>query len=488
MKNSKGLAETLLLIVVVIAAIFLGGGFLSTRQPATDSEEVADQLCKPLPITENSPSIKAPSYTHVKKTPQPDVFESDPNSLFPKINPNDLKTFKLVKAKIPFLIAHSTYFSPNELRSTGPDAGSLKCPNIVVSSDGKAHHHFCQWVHDPVVPTPNKSKAPKYAVLYPASWSGSPGWSSGFNTGSEDNQIFYADYQLIFLAYLNPDNTLATFDGKDKAGNDEKFTMMDVYQQVKDDDQNKATVELPEKVFDCQKAVDEGEFTIIDGNKDGSGRKLLQLETFVPTRFSVERNWYYPMCKPAIYLYPEEKTEVSVRLAPKGPLTFTLPSYPSQGWDVTANPDGKIEYNGAFYPYLYYEADIPNSLLISNNNEGFVESYENLENFLNIILPKMGLNDKERNEFTKYWLNVLPKSNYYLIKIVPKNVLDNISPLMIEPNPDNIIRVILYFEALDNKIEINPPIINTVERKGFSVVEWGGLFKKDPSQNFSCLM
>lgn len=498
MGKNNGFVEILLIILIIVAAIFLGGGLYATRQSAPSTQTMDQNFCKPLPITENSPSIKAPSYSHVKTEPKPGVFESDPNNIFPKINPNDLKTFKLVKAKIPFLIAHSTYFSPNELRSSGPDAGGLKCPNVVVSPDGGAHHHFCQWINDPVVPGPNTSGALKYAVLYPASWSGSPGWSSGFDSPEKQGQqIFYADYQLIFLAYLNSDNTLMTFDGKNKDGNDEKFTMMDVYQQVKNDDKNKPTQDLPKEVLDCKKSIEEGEFTIIDGNTDESVKKVLQLKTFVPSKFDVERNWYYPMCKPAIYLYPKERTEVSVRLAPKGPLTFTLPFYPDEGWNVIANPDGKIEYKNSSYPYLYYEADIPDNLLMNNTDEGFIQPYDNLENFLNVLLPKLGLNESESLEFKKYWLKVLPKSNYYSIKIVPKKVLDDISPLIIEPNPDNIIRVILYFESLEKKIDLNPPVITDFKRSGFiqhqrgagfTVIEWGGLFKKSPSQNFSCLM
>jgi len=45
--------------------------------------------------------------------------------------------------------------------------------------------------------------------------------------------------------------------------------------------------------------------------------------------------------KPAIYLYPEEDTEVKVTLDINGIFTKTIPSYNS-GWDVFVTKEGKI--------------------------------------------------------------------------------------------------------------------------------------------------
>lgn len=48
-----------------------------------------------------------------------------------------------------------------------------------------------------------------------------------------------------------------------------------------------------------------------------------------------------PAAKPVIYLYPEEETQVSVRLDFDGELTSTYPSY-EDGWTVDASPDGTL--------------------------------------------------------------------------------------------------------------------------------------------------
>jgi hypothetical protein len=66
--------------------------------------------------------------------------------------------------------------------------------------------------------------------------------------------------------------------------------------------------------------------------------------------------------------------------------------------------------------------------------------------------------------------------------------LEKISALTINPSPKTIIRVTLHFTPLDKKTELAEPQITKVQRNGFTVVEWGGIFKRDPTHPFSCLM
>ena len=219
-----------------------------------------------------------------------------------------------------------------------------------------------------------------------------------------------------------------------------------------------------------------------------SPQKNLQLKTFIVEQELNLNPWLSPFCKPAIYLYPKEKTKVDVKINPKGKVTLTIPNYPENGWKVTAYPDGKIESNNASYNYLYYEAKIPNELIENKTKQGYVVSYNELDSTLKTLLPKIGLNNKEENEFLDYWLKALPKSPFYFVGVVPQDLLNEISPLDLNPKPDTLIRVTLYFKPLDAKIKVDPPLIQKIERKGFTVVEWGGLFKIDNNHPFTCLM
>ncbi|MBQ6041072.1 MAG: hypothetical protein IJL32_09905 [Oscillospiraceae bacterium] len=46
--------------------------------------------------------------------------------------------------------------------------------------------------------------------------------------------------------------------------------------------------------------------------------------------------------------------------------------------------------------------------------------------------------------------------------------------LSITPAPDSLCRVFMAYIPLDEAREIEPQQLETFERKGFSVVEWGG--------------
>ena len=212
--------------------------------------------------------------------------------------------------------------------------------------------------------------------------------------------------------------------------------------------------------------------------------KSLQLRTF-STGNVYPWGWWSPECKPAIYLYPKEKTDINVRVAPKGFLTYTDPKYPASGWQVVVYPSGKITSDGKDYEYLYYESKIKDDEINKPQN-GFVVAFNDLPNLYNQILPKLGLNQKETNDFKDYWEKYLPFVNYYFVGIMDENSIEKIEPLNVNPKPDSIIRVRLYFEALDKKISVKEPLIITPQREGYTLVEWGGLVKVDKNHPFTC--
>ena len=171
--------------------------------------------------------------------------------------------------------------------------------------------------------------------------------------------------------------------------------------------------------------------------------------------------------KPAIYLYPTEDSIVSVKLNVNGDIIKDIPKY-ENGWTVFVKKDGIIDNK---YDYLFYEAKLKNIQLPSN---GWIVEYSDLENWFDINLIKLGLNEKEANQFKEYWLTELPKSNYYEIKLFDRTFLKKNMDLIISPQPDTLIRLNFYFKPLKSKIKINKPQIVTPERNGFTVVEWGG--------------
>ena len=174
--------------------------------------------------------------------------------------------------------------------------------------------------------------------------------------------------------------------------------------------------------------------------------------------------------KPAIYLYPTEDMTVNVEVDVNGLFFNDIPDY-DNGWKVFVTKDGIIEGQ---YDYLFYEAALLNSDL---PEEGWVVEYSQLENWFDENLPKLGLNEKETKQFVEYWIEELPEANYYEIKLFDKKFVDENMTLNIVPKPDTITRLLFYFKGLDEVMILPKPTIITPERKGFTVIEWGGILK-----------
>jgi hypothetical protein len=181
-----------------------------------------------------------------------------------------------------------------------------------------------------------------------------------------------------------------------------------------------------------------------------------------------ERPEHQPVKKPAVYLYPLEELNIKVKVEVNGKLTLTEPLY-GNGWDVNATPDGLIDNK---FDYLFYEADLNR---IELPEEGWIVEFKELEKWFDDYLPQLGLNTKEKEQFKEYWLKNLKKSNYYEIKLLDNKFLEENMKLKISPEPQTLIRLNFYFKPSIEKRELKKPSISTPERKGFTVVEWGGI-------------
>ena len=176
--------------------------------------------------------------------------------------------------------------------------------------------------------------------------------------------------------------------------------------------------------------------------------------------------------KPVIYLYPEEKTDIHVRLALDGDLTVSYPAYPDDGWNVTATPDGTLtDDSGRTYDSLFWEAVLDAEYDLSH---GFCVAGKDTAAFLEKMLAALGLSEKEANAFIVYWLPRMQDNPYNLITFQTTAYTDA-AGLDIEPAPDTVIRVFMVWQALDAELEIPAQILpKATAREGFTVVEWGG--------------
>lgn len=209
--------------------------------------------------------------------------------------------------------------------------------------------------------------------------------------------------------------------------------------------------------------------------------------------------------KPVIYLYPNQPTDVSIRFLQPMSFDTNIPTYHKQ-WFVKAFPNGRLtdlqpQYTdcNAFdtnkigseyaktsclnndYPYLYWSGNTIGVAYPQNIDEGWYVKKEELNNFFLNKLSEIGLNKNETIDMMQYWLPqlLLKNSPYYKISFLTTKQMDKLIPMDVKPRPNSILRIFLDFTPLPKLPEkpIKPQIFNKFERKGFALVEWGGLKK-----------
>lgn len=176
--------------------------------------------------------------------------------------------------------------------------------------------------------------------------------------------------------------------------------------------------------------------------------------------------------KPVIYLYPEnDGEEISVSLDYNGELIELIPEFNAENtWNVTATKDGRITFEGREYDYLFWEG-VPR--FEYDFYTGYCVKGSETAAFLDSKLTELGLNEAEKSEFLKFWLPDMEKNPYNMISFQDRAYKGG-AKLSVSPEPETLIRVFMAWYPSDHYIKINPQILDTPSRSGFTVVEWGG--------------
>ena len=179
--------------------------------------------------------------------------------------------------------------------------------------------------------------------------------------------------------------------------------------------------------------------------------------------------------KPVIYLYPTEKTEIEIKLDLKGELITTFPKY-EKNWEVIAEPNGQIfdKKTNRYYGSLFWDGTMDFPEEHYKYDDGFIVPKEKLADFFIEKLEYIGLNNQETNEFIQYWLPILEQNKYNFIHFLVNEECNEIAILKVYPKPETVIRIYMEFYGLENYTRINEQKLSKTERKGFTLVEWGG--------------
>lgn len=178
--------------------------------------------------------------------------------------------------------------------------------------------------------------------------------------------------------------------------------------------------------------------------------------------------------KPVIYLYPTNTQNVSVKLPSFIQVTVSEPTYPTEGWNVTAEPSGKLTLkDGSNVSSLYWEGLGVN---YSAPTTGFVVKNGQVESFLKQTLPRYGLNAQETKDFMDFWVPRMTGAPYYRVSFLTSDWSKQV-PLTVNPAPKTNIRLFMDWQRLAGPMQLSEPTITTPTRNGFTLVEWGGLLR-----------
>lgn len=183
------------------------------------------------------------------------------------------------------------------------------------------------------------------------------------------------------------------------------------------------------------------------------------------------------MCKPVIYLYPRQATDLTVNIYPNGGFTYTDPPY-DNGWYVRAYPDGTLTdlKTGKRHSYLFWEGI---GLNYPESDKGWVVEREDVAQFIDAKLPLLGLQGRELDDFKDYWVSRLTAHPYYQLSFLTQEQFNEIAPLRVSQNPDTAIRILMTAQGLDSFRPLEPQELGIAPgRTGFTLVEWGGVVLK----------
>lgn len=179
--------------------------------------------------------------------------------------------------------------------------------------------------------------------------------------------------------------------------------------------------------------------------------------------------------KPVIYLYPEEKMDVSIKLDVKGDIRFAYPKY-KDNWSLKASPDGQLTVDGKQHDYLFWEGnhgwDMYNAVSFE---KGFVVASTDLLGFFEEKLDMMNLNHREKQDFITYWVPRMMNEKYCKIRFYFNDwYASNLAGIDISPKAQNLYRMFMVYEGTETPVDIKEQAIKSANREGFHVIEWGG--------------
>jgi hypothetical protein len=197
--------------------------------------------------------------------------------------------------------------------------------------------------------------------------------------------------------------------------------------------------------------------------------------------------YFLTTASPSLYLYPTEKTSFEVLPRPVSGITFVDPIFDNvknSKWTGSVEPNGKMHLsNNNTISKLYYEYKkdpLINQIRSNLPQEGYVLRKDKLEELMVSLFTKLGLKDREKNDFMTEVRRETGDLNARFVRVsfIPENVLNTFLPVTVKPEPQSMYRIHFFIEPASGQEKLLSPSVKKLERKGYTVIETGVLVRK----------
>lgn len=176
--------------------------------------------------------------------------------------------------------------------------------------------------------------------------------------------------------------------------------------------------------------------------------------------------------KPNIYIYDKDGRRIKVIFTVPELLIVSIPEYEA-GWTVDSSADGNLVTEaGEEYDFLFYESHTVKGLF--DTQSGFRIDATDRQTRWENILTEYGFNEEEIQDFIEFWNVKLDADKDYIMYPQYTETVDEAMPIIVEPYPENMIRIWFVFEEYKGQ-EYREEQIESFSREGYTVVEWGGM-------------
>lgn len=211
---------------------------------------------------------------------------------------------------------------------------------------------------------------------------------------------------------------------------------------------------------------------IYDGNSDHSGCGAVEVidDSQCSGTVEVEMIEYLPVDKPNVYLYPEQPSDIEVRIPAWKLITESDPRYPVDGWRVRAWPDGALDTVVGHRDFLFYELRMDPKKF--QHEEGWCVDGALAQATIEDAMADLGFLPNEIADFSEAWDADFPEAER--MTVLPQ--LERLPALQIDPPPAALLRA--WFVVTDGCTAIRAPELPAaITRDGYHASEWGVAFE-----------